>query len=57
MNRRKKVIKKLTKKAKQAHDKKKPKNKNPYLSKAERAALENSTDNNHDEVEASSSEE
>lgn len=40
MNRRKKVINKLIKKAKQAHAKKCPKNKHPYISKADRAVLE-----------------
>ena len=36
MNRRKKIIKKLLKKAKQAQAKKQPKNKNTYISKADR---------------------
>ena len=36
MNRRKKIIQKLLKKAKQAHAKKQPKNKNSYVSKANR---------------------
>jgi len=40
MNRRKKIIKKLTRKAKQAQAKKQPKNKTPYISKADRAELE-----------------
>ena len=42
MNRRKKIIQKLTKKAKQAQAKKQQKNKTPYISKADRADMENS---------------
>jgi len=38
MNRRKKIIKKLLKKAKQARAKKQPKQKNRYISKADREA-------------------
>lgn len=40
MNRRKKIIQKLTKKAKQAQAKKQQKNKAPYISKADRAEME-----------------
>ncbi|GKT11303.1 MAG: hypothetical protein ISEC1_P0266 [Thiomicrorhabdus sp.] len=40
MNRRKKIIKKLTKKYKQAQAKKQPQNKQPYVSKADREETE-----------------
>ncbi len=46
MNRRKKIIKKLLKKAKQAQAKKQPKRKNTYISKAEREKEQN-TDTSH----------
>ena len=41
MNRRKKIIKKLLKKAKQAQAKKQPKRKSAYISKAERETEQN----------------
>lgn len=44
MNRRKKILKKLTRKAKQAQAKKQPPNKTPYISKADRAELEKKHD-------------